>query len=316
VLIRVTGTTAAAESSELAAAFPNAARYVLQYRSGANDTLIVSLDGPSIERALRQFGATVWDSNRPLTLILLGVDWGLGEREIVAAEDAAHSPGDPRAIDRNRLLRERVQSIAELRGLPIVFPVLDPEELERLSFTDIWGGFDEQLMESAARYGANSVLVGRIRQDSMLEQRWTWYHIDERRDWSGAPEQALNMLGDALAALYAVGGDTAVEKVRLIISGLGSVNAYGEMQRLMDNLRGIDRFAVKVASADTITYEVTVQGGAERLSRALEQSGMLIRVSSGAAIDSSSIRPDAGPFPADNNAYRATPVLEYMYRSD
>jgi hypothetical protein len=316
VLVRVTGTTAAAESAELAAVFPNPARYVLQYRPGPDNSLDVSLDGPAIESLLRQFGATIWGTDRPLTLILLGVDWGQGEREIVGADDPGRIAADGRSIDRNRLLRERVQEIADSRGLPIVFPLLDTEELAALSFTDIWGGFDDQLMESAARYGATSVLVGRIRPDSMLEQRWTWYHSNQRRDWSGEPEQAVNLLGDSLANQYAVGGDADVEAVRLTISGIHSVNAYAEIQRFMDNLKGIDRVAVKSASTESITYEVTVRGGSERLDRALELSGLLDRIESGTSgIDGSRMSREIDPFASGDDAFREPKTLEYLYRS-
>lgn len=317
VLIRVTGTTAAAESPELAELFPNPASYVLQFRQGPDNTLTVSLDGPSIERVLRQFGATIWGTDRPRTLILLGVDWGQGEREIVAADDPANITVDPRSIDRNRVLRERVEQIADLRGLPIVFPVLDSEDLEALRFTDIWGGFDEELTATAMRYGASSVLVGRIRPDSMLEHRWTWYHDNRRRDWSGEPEQAMNMLGDALAAMYAVGGDAVVDTVRLTISGINSMHDFGEIQRFMDNLKGADKIAVRTAEVGSITYEITIQGGAERLGRALELSGMLDRVGldSGSSFDSSGVGGN-DPFAEPDPAFGQPVALEYIYRSD
>ena len=158
VLIRITGTTAAAESPELAGLFPNPARYVAQYRSGPDNSVIVSLDGSAIEKVLRQSGATVWGSERPLTLMWLAVDWGQGEREIVAADDAQSLPGAARSIDRNRRLRERVDEVANLRGVPVVFPLLDTEDLESINFSDIWGGFDDRVLDASLRYGATSVL--------------------------------------------------------------------------------------------------------------------------------------------------------------
>lgn len=317
VLVRVTGTTAAAESADLASQFPDPNRFVLSYRDLPDGMLAVSLDGPAIERILRQNNATIWGNDRPLTLVLLGVDRGQGDREIVAAEASGRVPGTDRIIDRNKLLRERIESQAELRGLPVVFPILDSADLEGLSFADLWGGFDERLLATAARYGATSVLVGKIRPDSMLEQRWTWYHAEQRRDWSGHPDQAVNMLGDSLAAMYAVGGDAAVEKIQLTISGVNSVVAYGEIQQLLENLRGIDKIAVLSATADSMSYEVTVQGGSDRLVRALAQSGILDPVvSPGSAIDLRAIRrrEDAGS--NDIGTYQESVVLEYLYRSD
>lgn len=317
VLVRVTGTTAAAVSPELTGLFPNPASLVLQYRSGPDNALIVSLDGPAILRQLRQFGATIWDSNRPLTLMLLAVDWGQGDREIVAAEGGARAPGEVRFIDRNRVLRERVESVADLRGLPVIFPALDNEDLQNLAFTDVWGGFDDRLLAAAARYGADSVLVGRIRPDSMLEHRWTWYHLGQRRDWSGDAELAVNMLGDSLASQYALGGDTAIDTIRLTISGISSVVAYGEVQSFIENLRGIDKLAVKSASSDSITYDVTIQGGAERLGRALELSGLLDRVTSTSeSFERGGMSRDNDPFATDNELIHESQVLEYLYRSD
>jgi hypothetical protein len=51
--------------------------------------------------------------------------------------------GAARSIDRNRLLRERIQATASRRGVPVAFPLLDTEDLQNVSFTDIWGGFDD-----------------------------------------------------------------------------------------------------------------------------------------------------------------------------
>jgi hypothetical protein len=103
VLVRVTGTTAIVESEQISELFPNPARFVLQYRPGPDNSLVVSLDGPAIENVLRSSGASIWGSERPLTLIWVAVDWGQGEREIVAADDPERMSGDARSIDRNRL---------------------------------------------------------------------------------------------------------------------------------------------------------------------------------------------------------------------
>ena len=192
ILVRITGTTAASESEELAAIFPNPAQFVTQFRPGPDDTLVVSMDGPELERVLKRAGAAVWGSERPLTVVWLAVDWGLGQREIVAADDADNRPGAARSIDRNRLLRERVQEVATRRGVPIVFPLMDTKDLQNIGFSDIWGGFDDQLLEASARYEAPSVLVGRIRSDSGQPPRWTWYLGDSRFAWPGGPEQAID----------------------------------------------------------------------------------------------------------------------------
>ena len=275
VLVRVTGTTAAGESPELAGLFPNPTQYVQQVKNAPDNALEITLDGPAIERVLRQAGATVWGSDRPLTIVWLAVDWGLGDREIVGADDPDQFAADARSIDRNRLLRERVQAVATRRGLPVVFPLLDVEDLQKIGFIDIWGGFDDPLLEASARYGAESILVGRIRPEQLEEPRWTWYMDGQRFAWPGEPEAAIEQVVDALAARDAVRGDEASESLRLTISGIDSVASYGRVQRYLESNRSIENLAIVSASADRVVYAATVRGGIDRLRNSLTASRML-----------------------------------------
>ena len=316
ILVRVTGTTAAAESEELAANFPNPAQFVTQFRPAPDDKLVVSMDGPEIERVLRRAGATVWGSERPLTVVWLAVDWGLGEREIVAADDTDGPPGAARSIDRNRLLRERVQEVATRRGIPIVFPLMDTEDLQNIGFSDIWGGFDDQLLEASARYEAPSVLVGRIRADTAQPPRWTWYLGDSRFAWPGAPEQAIDELANALAGRFAFQGNQSLERIELTITGIDSVKAYGRLQRYLENLRVVERLAVRSAASGRITYDIDVQGGIERLENALDLSVMLEKGRTGFAIDASAFPGRPGSSGFDRDPRSANQRLEYRYRGE
>jgi hypothetical protein len=317
VLVRVTGATGIAEWEQMAELFPNPGRFVLQYRPGPDDTLMVSLDGPAIEEVLRQAGVAIWENDRPLTLIWIAVDWGQGEREIVAADDPERRPGDARSIDRNRLLRERVMEIATYRGIPVLFPLLDIEDLENISFSDIWGGFDDLLLLASARYQAETVLVGRIRAGSPAMNRWTWYLGGERLQWSGETEEIVHLLADTLAARFKVDSRSPLETIRLTISGVNSVNAFGKVQRYMENLRGIDQIMIESVAGDRIIYKVRVQGGMERLQRALELNSMLIPVDPfNQDVEVVPFEDDEEPFDTYNDRGRRPTMIEYYYRSD
>ena len=316
VIIRVTGTTAVLESEQLADLFPNPTQFVRQYQPGPDNTLIVSLEGDAIERVLRQAGAPVWGPDRPLTLVWLAVDWGRGEREIVGADDPTRLPGDARSIDRNKLLRERVQAIAARRGIPVAFPLLDTEDLENISFSDIWGGFDQRLIYASERYGASSILVGRIKADEMQAHRWTWFFgEDNRLDWGGEPEEVVNLLADALAAEFVIGPNQSVDTIQLAVSGIQSVVAYGRVQQYLENLRVIDRLMIKSVSGDRIVYEVEIQGGRERLENALKSSGVLEPGSFGGVIDTRSFNMNSGSFDTGVDRSNGVSTLEYVFRS-
>jgi len=275
VLLRVSGSELSADVEMMELLFPNPASYVVQFRPGADDTLWVSFDGEAVEAVLRQTGQTVWGSDRPLTLIWLAVDWGQGEREIISADDPERSRDEARSIDRNRLLRQRVLDIAERRGLPVAFPLLDTIDLQSVSFSDIWGGFDEALIAASERYEANSILIGRIRPASSQRNRWSYYFGGQERTWSGEPELLISLVADLLAAEFAIGANAALESVSLTIAGVNSVEAFGAVQNLLSELTLIENFSITEVEGDRIRYRVEALGGVDRLRRALRFNGLI-----------------------------------------
>ena len=275
ILLRVSGSALAENEEALAELFPNPASFVTQFRPGADDTLWVSFDGQAIERVLRNTGQTFWGSDRPLTLVWLAVDWGQGTREIIAADDPDRTQHQSRSIDRNRMIRERLLEIAQRRGLPLAFPLLDTTDLQSVTFTDIWGGFDEAVIDASRRYDASSILIGRIRPGTSQRERWSYYFSGMETPLSGTPEAVLGQVADMLAAEFAIAGDAPVESVTLNVSGIVSVEAYAGVQAILKDIALIEGFAIDEVSGDRVTYRIDVRGGAGRLSRALRFSGLL-----------------------------------------
>jgi len=275
VLLRVSGPELVNDSDLFDAVFPRPANYIVQFRPGPDDTIFVSFDGKAVEDTLRSAGQTIWGSERPLTLVWLAVDWGQGEREILGATDAARSPDEARSIDRNRLLRERLLIFAESRGLPIAFPLLDSEDLANLSFSDIWGGFDERIIDASRRYDVDSVLVGRVRAESAQRIRWTYQFMADSYSWTGEPEVVMMQISDLLAAEFAIGGDAPLRTVRLNVSGISSVDVFGSVQNVLAGMNIIDNFTITTVEGDSISFRVSAHGGAERLARALRFEGLI-----------------------------------------
>jgi hypothetical protein len=301
VLLRVSGVELVSEPERVDLLFPEPAAFVVQFRSGADDTLAVSFDGEAIERVLRESGQTVWGTERPLTLVWLAVDWGQGEREIIAADDPDRPTDEMRTIDRDRLLRQRVLDTAEQRGLPVLFPLLDTEDLQQIQFSDIWGDFDDVLLQASQRYGVKSVLVGRIRTDSSDRNRWRYYFGEEEYNWNGEAELVLGLVADALSAEFAIRADMTLEPVDLTVGGIESVNAYGTLQTLLATINVIEAISVVEVQEDRIRYRVEVRGGADKLRRALRLGGLIEEN----AVDSDRLVPE----PSDS-------ALEFFYSTD
>ncbi|HNP63044.1 MAG TPA: DUF2066 domain-containing protein [Woeseiaceae bacterium] len=298
VLARVSGSELSEDEDSINALFPRPQDYVTQYRPDAEDTLWVTFDGQAIERVLRSSGETVWGRDRPLTLIWLAVDWGQGDREIIAAGEPERTQQEGRSIDRNRLLRERLLEIARKRGLPVLFPLLDTTDLQGVSFSDIWGGFDDRIVDASRRYDADSILIGRIRSTGSQLNRWTYRFGPETRTWSGPPEMVIARIADLLAAEFAVGGNAPLETLVLNVSGIQSVDAYGSAQAMLSGLSLIESFKITAVFGDVVSYEIEVRGGAERLRRALRFAGLL--------------EAETGP---EMPGFDTTPTLEFFYET-
>lgn len=287
VILRVSGSELLQDEDLYEALFPDPSVYVLQFRPGNDDTLFVSFDGNAIENTLRAAGQTVWGGDRPLTLVWLAVDWGQGEREIVAAADSEQSIDAARSVNRNRQLRERILEIANSRGLPVLFPLLDSEDMANVEFSDIWGGFDERVLAASKRYDVNSVLIGRVRANGTEQNRWTYLFSDVQRNWTGEPEYVITQVSDLMATQFAIGGDEPLRAVDLSISGVQTVEGYGEVQQMLANINVIEALAITEVAGDRIRYRVTAHGGAERLARALRFEGLIEqdRIAMGGADD-------------------------------
>ena len=275
VLLRVSGSALGDDPALYKSLFPDPSAYVVQFQPGPEDTLLVTFDGAAIEKTLRDANQTVWGADRPLTLIWLAVDWGQGEREIIGSADSEGQPDDARSLNRNRQLRERLLEIAAERGLPVAFPLLDSEDMARVEFSDVWGGFDERVVAASARYDVNSILIGRVQAAGTSQNRWTYLFGDDQRQWTGGPETVMAQVSDVLATEFAIIGSEPLRAVDLNIHGVTSVEAYGDIQYMLANVNLIDSIALTEVAGDRLRYRVSAHGGAARLARALRFQGLV-----------------------------------------
>jgi hypothetical protein len=302
VLMRVSGASLVSDPELVEALFPEPAAYVVQFQPGMDESLIVTFDGDAIEAVLRNAGQTVWGTERPLTLAWLAVDWGGGERELLGVDDPMREEDDARSIDRTELLRERLLSIAELYGLPLVLPLLDAEDRMQVSYADVRGGFDEIVLAASERYEVDSILIGVFDAEEGGEpNQWRYYFGSEPFSWRGEPEQVVPQVAEVLAAEFAVQGDAPLETVALTVAGVESVDAYGDLQLRLAEISAIERFDIERVEGDKISYRVDVRGGGERLARALRFAGLL----EGERIDYG--------VDFDSGALSAEPALDFYY---
>ena len=169
VLVKVTGRRDAAAPDYLVTLFPDPAQLVQQYRREDRETIWAQFDRNAIKRVLDGAGQPVWGADRPVILVWLALDAGRGRRSILRAESAADAlpirTDEALTFDMEQLDEVRIVIVeaAEARGMPVLLPLVDAEDLSRLSFAELWGDFGDPVMAASARYGADAVLIGRAR---------------------------------------------------------------------------------------------------------------------------------------------------------
>ncbi|MEP7247945.1 MAG: DUF2066 domain-containing protein [Gammaproteobacteria bacterium] len=251
VLVRATGRREAASDPSLAPLVTDAARFVQSSRRTAGGDTQVVFDGAALAQAVSSAGRSVWDNDRPFTLVVFYPPLG------GAAADAA---------------RLELEKTAESRGLPISLapvPVVDANgaELSR-----------EMVLQGAQRLGGDAVLIGKG-ESAALNGVWQWtlqtnFATD---NWNGALDAGVNGAVDALARVQDSSASLAELETFVQVAGVTALNDYAAVGRLLEGIPGTRRVTLSEANGGTATFSILVRGGAEAVGRALNGSARLAR---------------------------------------
>jgi hypothetical protein len=257
-LVRATGRRDAADDPALSPLIADAVRYVKAYATGPRGESQVQFDAVAVEHAINAAGRSVWDRERPFTLVVLDPP------RTRAAADAA---------------RAELERVAAERGLPI--------SLLPLAVTDSSGnplGADA-LLQAAQRYGGDEILVGRGEDsgpDTALQ--WTLYTHTRSQSWNGALAGAIDHTVDLLVPQQGTSLAQTESDTRVAVEGVSSLTDYAAVTRLLQSVPGVRRANVVAADGDNIIFDVTARGGAAGLEQALSSgSTRLVRSGAGAA---------------------------------
>ena len=159
LLVRVTGSRNAPldPAAQRLLAAPD--EFLSSYGLDRQGRAVVGFQRGPVERVLDGLGLPVWGPERPLTLLWVAIDDGVGGRALLGANETSEL-GVATTAQMTALLatvRDEVVAAADERGLPIAWPLLDLEDLNAVTFTDVWGGFDDRIVAASTRYRADAV---------------------------------------------------------------------------------------------------------------------------------------------------------------
>ena len=292
-LVRATGRLESASDPAFGGLIADAGKYVQSYDRGPQGELQVLFNGTAVDKVIAALDRSVWDPNRPFTLVVLYPSPGQADQ----AEDQAV-----------------LEQTAEQRGLPI--------SIVPLPVADGSGNLlpREALLEMAHRYGAEELLVGSppasaapappaspsppagaapgaaapatgaqaaptaapafAQPGPTAVWQWHLYTDFTTQSWSGqltvGIDDTVDLLAPPAGAVAAnAPGDTEVE-----IEGVSSLADYANIELMLGAVPGVSRAAVRQVSGDAVLFDLTVRGGGAAIDRALSSSPSFSRLGS------------------------------------
>lgn len=204
----------------------------------------------------------VWGETRPETLLWLVVEEN-GRRSFLRADMMPE-------------VNNAVKKAAKQAGLPLLFPLLDMEEQQRISVSDVLSAYSKPLLTVSEGYGVVSILAGRVvKTEDCWKADWA-FHFDENIEQWTLPCGTLNdaiLIGmegayGRLSKYYAVKPDIhETGSVILKVSGSGGVNDRNRVVHYLNSLTMVKSAIWVGGEAGFNRYKV----GFERSQHALEE---------------------------------------------
>jgi hypothetical protein len=173
------------------------------------------------------------------------------------------------------MLRTELAAAADERGLPLVLPRLDADDLAVVTIDDVSGGRDDRVTAASVRYRADAVLVGRLHPGLVgNEVEWVLFKDGERRMLQGtAVRDGLDAVADQYASELSAGGGTTTSRLRVL--DVATPADYGRVMSYLEKVSSLQSVDVESLERGTLTVRVAARGDAQVLQRMLALGGVL-----------------------------------------
>jgi hypothetical protein len=158
VFLKVGGKKSVLSHEVLKKAQQIASRYVSQYRYQRIDSqlsLIVSFNEEKVNQLFKEANLPLWGSLRPQVLLWLIDEQGVNRSIVGSSADS--------------IIPSSVNEFSTQRGLPIVMPLMDLTDSTQVVLSDFWGYFPEQIQQASQRYFADTIVVMRVSDSSLVD---------------------------------------------------------------------------------------------------------------------------------------------------
>ena len=239
----------------------------------------VDFSSALIDELLTAANIPIWDSNRPSVLVWMALQDEAGNRSLMTS-------------DINDDIIELIQEFADRRGLPVLFPVLDFEDRRSLNEDLVWTLNEEAIRKASNRYGADSILTGRLHFTASGELVGLWQFLFQNeadvfdgfstdlREYLHGP---LARVTSQLASYFAIVPESATtEMVQLRIDGVGSLQEYSSLLSYVSGLGLVESVSPAQLDGERLELRLGLVGDAQQLFELIALDRDLLPIEGGA----------------------------------
>ncbi|OCH20552.1 DUF2066 domain-containing protein [Aliivibrio logei] len=273
VLIKVSGQRDIANNGVIKKALTQSDRYVTQMsfvdHKDAPRGMKLGYNPKMVTHLLTQSEQSIWEAPRKPVLVWIVNEYNY-QRSIIWEQSDSN-------------LITRIKQAAYDRGLPVLFPVGDFDDVTSIEIPDLWGSFKKPIADASERYNPQAILVVKIRGNSL-----SWDLFDTTPQYlvktskkaiegtaSGAVQLSdmINDVSDYFADTYSKKLGTTVSQSEMIsIAGIHSTEGFFTLEKQLKQLNSVASVQVDSIQGDKVIYTLNLLGdwaqfNAELLSR-------------------------------------------------
>ena len=291
ILVRISGRDEAATLADDELLVPRPTRFIQQFRYRKfqpSDVIPVNpIDGgkpyrqklwlrfteKAVAKFLREQGFPVWGKTRPATLVWLVVDDQ--KQRLLIGNSTQH------------ISRTHIEQEAKKKGLPFRLPLLDLADQSKVQVTDVWGNFEDTILDASKRYQTEAVLVGRIYLSfaKTWNTRWSLYSDGQRYDWdvsnsdtlNSAVKEGLSKTSEVLSARFTqVNTAQDGEEILLQIKNVSDLKTYNKVIKYLKALSVISKIQAYQVNTDDVVFKVNSRNGQAGIAQAISLGNVLV----------------------------------------
>jgi len=299
VLVRKSGSRGILDSYEVQQAYRKVTDYLQRFEYVDQDSAdhehpyIISLyyEPRLIDGLIKDAKMPLWGANRPVTILWIAVEENFQRRILTDTLHPSQSLNRQNSktptsnTDENVDLAASIHKHAVRRGLPVISPLMDLEDELVVSISDIWGRFPSTILQASQRYSADSVLVGRVKQDG---EQWTgdFTYINQStqssyqvfaEESSQVIAKMMDKLAELLCSKYCVLEESG-EKNQIVmnVSGVNNFKNFKLLENYLADLSGVKSASAVKINQQSVSFELVLLGQVESVIEDIRLSQKLV----------------------------------------